>query len=102
MFFCGIINKSKIFSWFLRATGAFFIKRNTDPNDLSTRDILYRTVLKSYLIGLLKNGQSLEFFLEGTRSRMGKTLVPKNGLISNIVEAVENGELKDVYLVPVR
>lgn len=32
---------------------------------------------------------------------MGKTLLPKNGLISNIVEAVENGELRDCYLVPV-
>ncbi|KAI6189852.1 hypothetical protein M3Y97_00053300 [Aphelenchoides bicaudatus] len=87
--------------WFLRATGAFFIKRHLEPNEQSTRDILYRAVLKSYMIGLLKSGQSLEFFLEGTRSRMGKTLLPKNGLISNIVESHENGELGDCYLVPV-
>lgn len=35
------------------------------------------------------------------RSRFGKTLLPKNGLISNVVEAVESGQIEDVYLVPV-
>lgn len=55
------------FGWFLRATGAFFIRRNLGPNAQSTRDVLYRAVLNSYLIGLLKSGQSIEFFLEGTR-----------------------------------
>lgn len=35
------------------------------------------------------------------RSRFGKTLIPKNGLISNIVNAVQEGEIQDVLLVPV-
>ncbi|KAI6186653.1 hypothetical protein M3Y98_00156000 [Aphelenchoides besseyi] len=78
----------------------FFIRRHLNPNDDSTRDALYRSVLNSYLIELLKSGMSVEFFLEGTRSRFGKALLPKNGLISVIVDAVESGELKDVYLVP--
>ncbi|CAD5231890.1 unnamed protein product [Bursaphelenchus xylophilus] len=88
------------FGWMLRYTGAFFIRRRLDPNDESTKDKLYRTVLKTYLIELLKSGMSVEFFLEGTRTRMGKSLLPKNGLISNVLEAVDSGELKDVYLVP--
>ncbi|CAD5224508.1 unnamed protein product [Bursaphelenchus okinawaensis] len=88
------------FGWMLRFTGAFFIRRRIDQNDESTQDKLYRNVLKTYLIELLKSGLSVEFFLEGTRSRMGKSLLPKNGLISNVLEAIDTGEVKDVYLVP--
>lgn len=53
------------------------------------------------MVEVIKAGMPMEFFLEGTRSRFGKTLLPKNGLISNIVEAVESGVISDVYLVPV-
>lgn len=35
------------------------------------------------------------------RSRFGKTLLPKNGLISNVVDAVETDLIPDVWLVPV-
>lgn len=35
------------------------------------------------------------------RSRFGKTLIPKNGLISNIVSAVQEGKIKNVLFVPV-
>ncbi|EGT47222.1 hypothetical protein CAEBREN_10958 [Caenorhabditis brenneri] len=45
-----------------------------------------------------------QFFIlisKGTRSRFGKVLTPKNGLISNVVEAVQHGFIKDCYLVPV-
>jgi glycerol-3-phosphate O-acyltransferase len=87
--------------WLLRATGAFFIHRRLDPNDDTNTNEIYRAVLNSYLVEILKSNQSLEFFLEGTRSRFGKTLLPKNGLISNVVDAVEGGVIPDVYLVPV-
>lgn len=39
--------------------------------------------------------------LNNIRSRFGKTLLPKNGLISNIVSAVRSGEIPDVLLVSV-
>ena len=35
------------------------------------------------------------------RSRFGKALVPKHGLISNVIEAVQQNIIQDVYLVPV-
>ncbi|TKR88465.1 hypothetical protein L596_012704 [Steinernema carpocapsae] len=89
------------FGWILRGVGSFFIRRRLDENDESGRDQLYRSVLKTYMTEILKMPTSLEFFLEGTRSRYGKTLLPKNGLISNIVEAATNGEIPDAYLVPV-
>jgi 1-acyl-sn-glycerol-3-phosphate acyltransferase len=87
--------------WLLRATGAFFIHRRLDPKDDLNSNEIYRAVLNSYLVEILKSNMSLEFFLEGTRSRFGKTLLPKNGLISNVVDAVEEGVIPDVYLVPV-
>ncbi|PAV59232.1 hypothetical protein WR25_09882 [Diploscapter pachys] len=89
------------FGWLLRATGAFFIRRRVDPSDVGGRDALYRVVLHSYIEQLLKISLHIEFLLEGTRSRFGKALVPKHGLISNVVEAVQPNIIQDVYLVPV-
>ncbi|CAJ0933967.1 unnamed protein product, partial [Mesorhabditis belari] len=89
------------FGWLLRATGAFFIRRRLDASDENGKDQMYRTVLRSYLEEVLKKNLPIEFFLEGTRSRFGKALLPKNGLISNVVEAVQQGVIGDVYLVPV-
>ncbi|KAH7701596.1 Protein ACL-6 a, partial [Aphelenchoides avenae] len=87
--------------WLLRTFGAFFIRRRLNPDDETTSNGLYREVLNTYVVELLRHGMSVEFFLEGTRSRFGKSLLPKNGLISNVVEAVESGQIRDVYLVPV-
>lgn len=87
--------------WLLRATGAFFIRRRVDPDDERGKDQLYRAILHSYIEQVLSKDMPIEFFLEGTRSRFGKALTPKNGLISNVVEAVQHGFIKDCYLVPV-
>ncbi|GMS80834.1 hypothetical protein PENTCL1PPCAC_3009, partial [Pristionchus entomophagus] len=89
------------FGWLLRATGAFFIRRRLAPEDEGGKDQLYRSVLHSYIDEILSAKLSLEFFLEGTRNRFGKPLMPKNGLISNVVEAVQQGVIPDCYLVPV-
>jgi len=40
---------------------------------------------------LLSSGEFLEFFVEGGRTRSGKPLVPKGGLLSVIVNAVTSG-----------
>ena len=34
----------------------------------------------------MEDGQNIEFFLEGTRSRTGKSLTPKTGMLSALVE----------------
>lgn len=41
---------------------------------------------------LLKSGDSLEFFIEGGRSRSGKTYTPKAGLLSIVVETLMEGK----------
>ena len=66
----------------LRRAGAFFIRRSFRG------DRLYGAVVDAYMRRLLKDGWPLEFFLEGGRSRTGKLLPPKLGLLSIVVDAV--------------
>jgi glycerol-3-phosphate O-acyltransferase len=65
----------------LRRAGAFFIRRSFGG------DRLYSAVVDAYVRKLIKNGSPLEFYLEGGRSRTGKLLPPKLGLLSIVVDA---------------
>lgn len=87
------------FSWILRHLGGFFIKRKLDHS--SGKDDLYKCILQEYVEQLLQNGQYLEFYIEGSRSRTGKAMVPKSGLLSLVVNAVTEGKVPDVNIVPV-
>ena len=79
----------------LRRLGAFFIRRRPrEDHDL------YKAILGQYMIELLKNGCSAEFFLEGRRSRSGMINPSKVGLLSEIVTAVKDGVIRDVLLCP--
>lgn len=75
--------------WLFRKSGAFFLRRSFLGND----DELYSAIFKEYVSQLLCDGQSLEFFIEGTRSRSGKLLHPKMGLLSIITDAALEGSL---------
>ncbi len=68
-----------------RRAGAFFIRRSF------VGDRLYAAVVDAYVRRLLKDGWPLEFFLEGGRSRTGKLLPPKLGLLSIVVDAALGG-----------
>lgn len=78
----------------LRYNGAFFIRRQWGD------DKLYIAVMKEYLESLMEKGYNMEAFIEGTRSRTGKLLQPKFGIIKTILEAVFSGRVKDAILVP--
>ena len=80
---------------FLRGAGAFFVRRSFDG------DALYKLVFHRYLGTLIRQGYTLEFFIEGGRSRTGKILTPKLGVLASIVRAFIQGVRKDLYLVPV-
>lgn len=84
----------------MKGLGAFFIKRKLDPKE-GQKDHIYRAVLESYMTENLRSGQCMEFFLEGGRSRTGKALIPKAGLLSVVVNAVLDNEVEDVCVVPV-
>jgi glycerol-3-phosphate O-acyltransferase len=79
----------------LRRAGAFFIRRSFSG------DRLYAAVVDAYVRRLLKDGSSLEFFIEGGRSRTGKLLPPKLGLLSLVVDAALNVPTRTTWFCPV-
>ncbi|KAL5282451.1 GPAM family protein [Megaselia abdita] len=89
-----------VFGGLLRGLGAFFIKRKIDPVT-GKKDILYRAILELYMQHALKKGHNIEFFIEGGRTRTGKPCLPKNGILSVIVNAFMEGTIPDALLVPV-
>ncbi|XP_035218375.1 glycerol-3-phosphate acyltransferase 1, mitochondrial-like isoform X2 [Stegodyphus dumicola] len=88
------------FGALLRGLGAFFIKRKLDPQN-GQRDFVYRAVLHTYMEESLKEGHSLEFFIEGGRSRTGKAVLPKAGLLSIVVDTLMSGGIRDAYIIPI-
>ncbi|XP_069810759.1 dihydroxyacetone phosphate acyltransferase [Dendropsophus ebraccatus] len=86
----------KIVGELLRMSGAFFMRRTFRGNKL------YWAVFAEYVKTMLRNGYApVEFFVEGQRSRTCKTLTPKFGLLSVVMEPFFKGEVFDTYLVPV-
>ena len=81
--------------YIFRRSGAFFMRRTFRGNPL------YAAVFKHYIFELLKMGVNTEFFIEGTRTRTGKLLMPKYGMVKMIVEAWQSGACEDVQFVPV-
>ena len=78
-----------------RRGGAFFIRRTFRGARL------YSTVFNEYIHKLLAEGFNIEFFIEGGRSRTGKLILPKLGLLSTLLKAYQNGACKEMIFVPV-
>lgn len=78
-----------------RRAGAFFIRRKI------AGDRLYSAVLDAYVHKVVHEGWSLEFFLEGGRSRTGKLLPPKLGLLSMVVDAQFEHPERPIRFVPI-
>jgi len=78
-----------------RGAGAFFIRRTFKGA------VLYSKVFAEYVHKLLEEGFNIEFFIEGGRSRTGKLLQPKLGLLSLILNAFKDGACEDLIFAPV-
>lgn len=78
-----------------RASGAYFIRRSFGDDEV------YKHVFGRYLQFLIREGYTQEFFIEGGRSRTGKIMTPKLGMLTGIVNAYVDGARRDLYLVPV-
>ncbi len=87
--------KMAIIPTLLRCSGAFFLKRKSIEDSP-----LYKAIFYEYVQRLLLDECYLEFFIEGTRSRSGKTLFPKFGLLSIVNDAVHDGKLVDASILP--
>ena len=78
-----------------RACGAFFIRRSFRGA------VLYSKVFVEYIYNLLEEGFNIEFFIEGGRSRTGKLILPKLGLLSILLNAYKSGACEDMILAPI-
>ncbi len=81
--------------WLFRRSGAFFLRRSFAGQPI------YKEVFRQYLWALIRQGYPTEFFIEGGRSRTGKLLPPKMGMLSMLLEGVRRGEYKDLQFVPI-
>ena len=82
---------------FLQACGAMWIRRSFSISS----DPLYTTLVQSYLDTMLQQGYNLECFVEGGRSRTGKLLQPKFGILSFMLDSVISGRVEDAFICPV-
>jgi glycerol-3-phosphate O-acyltransferase len=64
-------------------------------------DPLYTTLVQSYIDAILQNGFNFECFVEGGRSRTGKLLPPKFGILRFLVDSVSSGRVDDAIICPV-
>ncbi|MBD1566230.1 glycerol-3-phosphate 1-O-acyltransferase PlsB [Vibrio sp. SA48] len=78
-----------------RRGGAFFIRRSFKGNKL------YSTIFREYLAELFAKGYSVEYFSEGGRSRTGRLLPAKTGMLAMTIQAMLRGLNRPVTLVPV-
>jgi glycerone phosphate O-acyltransferase len=80
----------------LRDCCAFFMRRSFGS------DKLYWTVFSEYVQKLITDGEApIEFFIEGTRSRTAKSLMPKFGFLSMILVPFLTGRVPDITIVPI-
>ncbi|MAI78934.1 MAG: hypothetical protein CL917_08340 [Deltaproteobacteria bacterium] len=82
------------FGLIFRMAGAFYLRRSFD-------DPLYKQVFRAYVAYLVREGFTQEFFIEGGRSRTGKTLVPRLGMLSWNVDAFLESSRHDLFFVPI-
>ncbi len=84
--------------FFFRRGGAFFLRRTFRG------DRLYGAVFRAYVRKVLRESFNIEFFIEGGRSRTGKLLAPKLGLLGMVVEAAlddDGAHARKAQVVPI-
>ena len=79
----------------LRRGGAFFLRRSFKGHRL------YAAVFSAYLNQILQRGYSVEYFVEGGRSRTGRLLTPKAGMLAMTVNSYVKEPKRPVVFVPI-
>lgn len=80
---------------FLRRAGAFYIRRTFNGNRL------YTVVFNEYVHYLLTRGYSLKFYTEGGRSRTGRLLPAKTGMLAMVVHSYLRNSERPIAIVPI-
>lgn len=63
--------------------------------------MFYFLLIFQHIVELLRQQQFLEIFLEGTRSRSGKTSCARAGLLSVVVDTLSTNTIPDILVIPV-
>jgi glycerol-3-phosphate O-acyltransferase len=79
----------------LRRLGAFFLRRSFKGNRL------YATVFDAYINQVIVKGYSMEYFVEGGRSRTGRLLSPKGGMLVMTVNSYVKSPQRPIVFVPI-
>ncbi|QUE77514.1 glycerol-3-phosphate 1-O-acyltransferase PlsB [Stutzerimonas stutzeri] len=79
----------------LRRGGAFFMRRSFKGNPL------YTSVFNEYLHTLFSRGFPVEYFVEGGRSRTGRMLQPKTGMLAITLRSYLRSSRLPILFVPV-
>ena len=79
----------------LRRSGAFFLRRKIKG------DPLYGAVFLEYLHMMIDRGFPIEYFIEGGRSRSGRMLAPKAGILAMTVQSFVRSRARPLVFVPV-
>ncbi len=93
--FAGINLNLPVVGTLLRKGGAFFARRSFRGN------VLYSAVFREYMAQLVAGGYSIEYFIEGGRSRTGRLLPPKGGSLAMTVRAYLRQPSRPVLFQPV-
>ncbi len=79
----------------LRRAGAIFIRRSFQDNQL------YKLTLRHYIGYLMEKRFPMNWAFEGTRSRMGKLMPPRYGLLKYVLEACHATDARNIHIIPV-
>lgn len=93
--FAGINLNLPVVGTLLRKGGAFFARRSFKGN------ALYSAVFREYMAQLVAGGYSIEYFIEGGRSRTGRLLQPKGGSLAMTVRAYLRQPTRPLLFQPV-
>jgi glycerol-3-phosphate O-acyltransferase len=91
----GVNLNMPVIGHFLRKGGAFFMRRSFKG------DPLYAAVFTKYLGFMMARGHPLEYFIEGGRSRTGRLLSPRTGMLSMTVRSFLRDPKRPVVFMPV-
>ncbi len=79
----------------LRRGGAFFMRRSFQG------DRLYSAVFSEYLYQVFRRGHAVEYFVEGGRTRTGRLVSPRTGVLQMTIDAHRRGVPRPIAFVPV-
>ena len=79
----------------LRRAGTIFIRRSFDNNPV------YKVVLRHYVSYLLEKRFPMTWAFEGTRSRLGKLMPPRYGLLKYVMDSAYSNDIENVHAIPV-